>query len=232
MLIDAEPKVKMEVEPLSKRIHTPEILTALFSEFSAVTDYHPLRDSLPRRLASLLKCRCVLLFLRIGESLELACGLFDDQAGWSSSLLAVAHINPISLTSDMPETAAWRDRHSIGAPAPQPTLVAMPLIYRHRAIGILTALRSIDQAAGLDSGTDTNQNPASWLQDDLPTLDAIADVIALLLENTRLLEHDRERIHELSLLNSISNHLNRSMYDLERVRTVVIQRTREISNVD
>src|SRR5690348_1847574 len=113
----------MDVERPCGKIDTSGVIAALLSEFSAVADYRTLRDSLPRRLASLLKCRCVLFYQRIGETLQFASGSFDDKPGWSSSLLAVTHINPVSLNSDMPEVCAWRERHSIGTPASCPTLV-------------------------------------------------------------------------------------------------------------
>jgi PAS domain S-box-containing protein len=52
------------------------------------------------------------------------------------------------------------------------------------------------------------------------------------LENTRLLERDRERISELSLLNSISRQFHASLYEYERVRSIAAQRTREIAVAD
>ena len=55
-------------------LSAPAVLTALLNEFSAVTDYRTLRDSLPRRLAHLLNCRCVLLYQRLGETLQFAAG--------------------------------------------------------------------------------------------------------------------------------------------------------------
>ncbi len=214
----------MEVERQCRKIDTPGVIKTLLSEFSAVADYRTLRDSLPRRLAGLLKCRCVLLYQRSGETLQFASGSFDDKPGWSSSLLAVAHVNPISLNSDVPEACAWRERHSVGLPASFPTLVATPLIYRQRGIGVLVAIRSKEgeRANGIDH----------WAGDEMQALEAVAGVVALLLENTRLLERDRERIHELALLNSISSQMTCSMYDLERVRSVIIQRAREISTAD
>src|SRR5712692_2805544 len=135
-------EVEQQCEHLS--LTAPAVLTALLNEFSAVTDYRTLRDSLPRRLANLLKCRCVLLYQRIGETLQFAAGTFDDIPGWSFSLLSVAHINPINLNSDLPETTAWRMRHAASSPVESttPTLVAVPLIYRQRAIGVLVAFRS------------------------------------------------------------------------------------------
>ena len=48
-----------------------EIVRALLNEFGASTEYRVLRDSLPRSLATLLKCRCVLLYQRMGETLQL-----------------------------------------------------------------------------------------------------------------------------------------------------------------
>ncbi|MBO0791079.1 MAG: hypothetical protein J2P36_09030, partial [Ktedonobacteraceae bacterium] len=83
-------------------INISTVLAALFNEFSAITSYHTLRDNLPGRLAHLLRCRCVLLYQRSGDTLQFAAGSFEDQPGWSSALLAVAHINPISLNSDLP----------------------------------------------------------------------------------------------------------------------------------
>lgn len=215
----------MDVErQCGKIIDTPGVITALLSEFSAVADYRTLRDSLPRRLTGLLKCHCVLLYQRIGETLQFASGSFDDKPGWSSSLLAVAHINPISLTSDVPEACAWRERHSIGLPVSSPTLVATPLIYRQRGIGVLVAIRGKEG----EQAHDTER----WTGDEMQALEAVAGVVALLLENIRLLERDRERLHELALLNSISSQMTCSMYDLERVRGVIVQRAREISTAD
>src|SRR5712691_11471269 len=204
----------MDVEQLLNEhlgLSAPEVITTLLDEFSAVTDYRTLRDSLPRRLAHLLNCRCVLLYQRIDETLQFAAGTFDDTPGWSSSLLSVAHINPINLNSDLPEATAWRRRHAASSPAESttPTLVAVPLIYRQRAIGVLVAFRSM-------VGSTLAPSPESWSQDDLPLLETVAGVVALLLENTRLLERDRQRIHELSLLNSIASQLNCSMYEPER----------------
>src|SRR6266481_5157067 len=119
-------QVKQQIVDLG----TPAVLKSVLDEFSAVTDYRTLRDSLPRRLSSLLKCRRVLLYQRIGETLQFASGTFDEQPGWSSSLLAVAHINPISTNSDTPETLAWRLRRAVTAPTEslKPTFVAVPLI--------------------------------------------------------------------------------------------------------
>lgn len=214
----------MEVERQCGKIDTPGVITKLLSEFSAVADYRTLRDSLPRRLAGLLKCRCVLLYQRSGETLQFASGSFDDKPGWSSSLLAVAHINPISLNSDVPEACAWRERHSVGLPASSPTLVATPLIYRQRGIGVLVAVRSKE--------VEKMHYTDHWTGNEMQALEAVAGVVALLLENTRLLERDRERIHELALLNSISSQMTCSMYDLERVRGVIVQRAREISTAD
>ncbi len=239
-------EVEQQCEHLS--LTAPAVLTALLNEFSAVTDYRTLRDSLPRRLAHLLNCRCVLLYQRIGETLQFAAGTFDDVPGWSVSLLSVAHINPIDLSSDLPEARAWRSRHAITCPpnrvyvsprqgsdlaeSSPPALVAVPLIYRQRAIGILVALRSVGVPHSLPSHGAPFTGPTYWSSDDLPVLEAVGGVVALLLENTRLLERDRERIHELSLLNSIASQLNCSMYEPERVHNIILQRTREITSPD
>jgi len=158
----------------------------------------------------------------VGDALHFVAGSFDDEPGWSASLLAIAHINPISLNSDGPEASAWRVRHVIAVPECQPTLVALPLIYRHRITGVLVALR----------GKGGPRTEYAWSSEEVQVLDAVADVVALLLENTRLLESDRERIHELSLLNSISSQMNASLYERERLKSVVIQRAREIAAAD
>ena len=103
-------EVEQQCEHLS--LTAPAVLTALLNEFSAVTEYRTLRDSLPRRLAHLLNCRCVLLYQRLGETLQFAAGTFDDVPGWSGPLLSVAHITPIDLNSDLPEARAWRSHCS------------------------------------------------------------------------------------------------------------------------
>src|SRR5579872_4137079 len=106
----------MEVKQDVARLNGTEILASLLDEMSAITGYCALRDTLPRTLARLLRCRCVLLYQRIGETLQLASGSYDDRPGWSPALLAVAHINPIALHSDRLEAQAWRARRAVNAP--------------------------------------------------------------------------------------------------------------------
>src|SRR6266566_8480224 len=226
-------------------LNASTVLAELLNECSAIMDYRTLRDSLPRRLAHLLRCRCVLLYQRVGQTLQFAAGTFDDVPGWSASLLSVAHINPVDLSSDLPEAHAWRKRQVTIGPAgsPVPSLVAVPLIYRQHTIGVLVAFRNgADVGAARSayqfavSKTTTLSTslclPEHWSLDELPVLEAVAGVVALLLENTRLLERDQQRIAELSLLNSIANQLNYSMYDLERLQHIVVQHTREITSAD
>ncbi len=224
-------------------LNASTVLAELLNECSAIMDYRTLRDSLPRRLAHLLRCRCVLLYQRVGQTLQFAAGTFDDVPGWSASLLSVAHINPVDLSSDLPEARAWRFRQATISPAESlaPSLVAVPLIYRQHAIGVLVAFRNGAGAARSSyyfsaskttaPGTSLSL-PEHWLSDEIPVLEAVAGVVALLLENTRLLERDQQRIAELSLLNSIANQLNYSMYDLERLQHIVVQHTREITSAD
>src|SRR5712692_10798674 len=223
-------QVKQQIVDLG----TPAVLKSLLDEFSAVTDYRTLRDSLPRRLAHLLKCHSVLLYQRIGETLQFASGTFDEKPGWSSSLLAVAHINPISTNSDTPETLAWRLRRAVTAPteSPRPTFVAVPLIYRQRTIGVLVAIRGESGISAPETGYLKDSLYDYWPNEDVQVVEVVAGVSAMLLENTRLLERDRERIHELSLLNSISSQLHRSMHELNRIRSIVVRRAREISAAD
>ncbi|GAC1504067.1 MAG: hypothetical protein NVS2B12_16310 [Ktedonobacteraceae bacterium] len=214
----------MEVEVTNEQVDVPGVVTALLSDFSTVTDYRMLRDSLPQRLASMLKCRSVLIYLYTNEALQLASSSFDDIPGWSSALLSVAHINPINIHSELPEARAWRERRAISQPARSPTLLALPLIYRQRCTGALVAVRGLHE-------TETAY-PAYWGEDNIQQLTAIAGVVALLMENVRLLEHDRDRIRELSLLNSISSQMNSATYETERLRAIILQRAREIAAVD
>ncbi len=226
---------QQSVDPVAHGyLYISTVLKSLLDEFSAVTDYRTLRDSLPRRLANLLKCRSVLLYQRIGETLQFASGTFDEKPGWSSSLLAVAHINPISTNSDTPETLAWRLRRAVTAPteSPRPTFVAVPLIYRQRTIGVLVAIRGESGISAPETGYLKDSLYDYWPNEDVQVVEVVAGVSAMLLENTRLLERDRERIHELSLLNSISSQLHRSMHELNRIRSIVVRRAREISAAD
>ncbi|MDQ6659768.1 MAG: hypothetical protein M3Z24_02240, partial [Chloroflexota bacterium] len=208
--------MEVELQYDSLDLNASTIVTTILSECSAITDYRTLRDSLPRRLASLLKCRCVLLYQRIGETLQFASGSFDDTPGWSAALLSVAHIHPIDLAGNTPEARAWRSRHVITTPVDNahPTLIAVPLLYRRHTIGVLVATRN--------AGADATRFPLYWRQQDSVVVEAVGRVVALLLENTRLLERDRERISELSLLNSIASQLNCSMYEFERIQQIVI----------
>ncbi len=226
-------------------LNAASVVSALLEEVSAITDYRTLRDTLPRRLARLLRCRCVLFYQRYGETLQFISGSFDDKPGWSSALLAVAHINPISLSGNTLEAQAWQQRRAISnlSNLATSTIVAAPLLYRLRGIGVLVALRGeqpVDEQHKPVPEPDTGelalhnlqQLPGSWQPEDMHLIEAVAGVVAMLLENTRLLERDRERIQELSLLNSISRQFHASLRDIERVRSAIIQRTREISSAD
>ena len=218
----------LEVEQSDACISIADSIATLLHECSAITDYRILRDSLPKRLAHLLKCRCVLLYQKVGETLQFASGTYDEQPGWSAALLSVVHINPVALSSDVPEAQAWRTQTSIGFPAFTPTRVVSPLIYRQRCTGVLVAIRG-----GTDTATDERYFFASsWTPEDVQAVTAIADVVALLLENTRLLERDRERTHTLSLLTTMNSQMTYTLYEAERLRTIVMQRMREIARVD
>jgi signal transduction histidine kinase/GAF domain-containing protein len=199
------------------------ILTAILHEFSSVTDYRTLRDSIPQRLATQLKCRYVLLYFQHEETLQLAASAFREYGDdGSPSLLSLAHVDSLSTHSSAPEACAWRERRQVLAPANNPTLVAVPMTYRQRGIGVLVVVREQGDVDGAEI----------WSRDELALMDALAGVVALLLENSRLLERDRERIYELSLLNSISSQMNHTLYDIARLRSIVLQRVREIANVD
>ncbi|GCE11926.1 hypothetical protein KTT_17850 [Tengunoibacter tsumagoiensis] len=220
----------MDVGQRHEQRSTPEILTALLNELSAITDYRTLRDSIPRRLTLLLNCQCVLLYQRVDETLQLASASFGEKPGWSAALLAVAHINPVRLSSDIPEARAWRERRPVCQPVNQVKSIMVPLLYRQQCIGVLSALRG--SLEGSEEEGREDPVPGIWSADDLPLLEAAAGIVALLLENTRLLEHDRMRIHELSLLNSISSQIHCSLYEVERIRSIVTQRVREIASAD
>jgi PAS domain S-box-containing protein len=222
---------KMEVDYSVDHLDASTTLAALLDEFSAVTDYHTLRDNLPRRLAGLLRCRCVLFYQRLGETLQFASGSFADQPGWSAALLAVAHINPIELNGDVPEAHAWRAHKAIlvASAGREHAQICTPLIYRQRAIGILTAIRGAAPAGLADT---EKHEELCWRPEEVGLVAVAANMVAMLLENTRLLERDRERIHELALLNSITSQLNCSLREAARVHRAVIQRAREIALPD
>ncbi len=220
----------LEVEQADVYISLADSVSTLLRECRAITDYHILRDSLPKRVAHLLKCRCVLLYQKVGETLQFASGTYDEQPGWSAALLSVVHINPIELNSDVPEAQAWRTQTSVAFPSPIPTHIASPLLYRQRCIGVLVAIRgSTDRS--IDEREKCSSAP-SWTLNDVETVTAIADVVALLLENTRLLERDRERTSTLSLLTTMNSQMTYTLYEAERLRTLVMQRMREIARVD
>ena len=230
----------MEVKQDVARLNGTEILAALLDEISAITGYRALRDTLPRKLARLLCCRCVLLYQRVGETLQLAAGSYDDRPGWSPALLAVAHINPIELHSASLEAQAWRARGAVSAPpgGTEPHTIAVPLLYRQRATGVLVAIRespvSQTQSSGLNSAARQHEDmlPANWSSGETQVVEVVAGIVAMQLENTRLLERDRDRIHELSLLNSISRQFHAALRDHERLCSIVVQRTREITVAD
>ena len=216
--------MSMEVEFSNEQVDVSEVLTTLLGDFSTIADYRILRDNLPRRLATLLRCRSVLIYLCVDDVLQLVSGSFDDVPGWSSALLAVAHMNPIGRQSELPEARAWRERRAITQPAHAPTLLALPLLYQQHCAGVLVVIRGQDERK--------DEYPRLWSPSSIKSMMTIASVVALLLENARLLEHDHERIRELSLLNSMSSQMNSAIYEIDRLRTIVLQRTKEIAAVD
>jgi signal transduction histidine kinase len=228
----------MEVGQHTGQLHAAHVLAALLAELGAVTEYRTLRDTLPRRLARLLRCRCVILYQRYGDTLQFVSGSFDEKPGWSSELLAATHINPVSVQGDTLEAQAWQQRKAVTGPPHQlhPTHVAAPLLYRMRGIGVLVAIRGEIVPSSTSRIPRTEPLPVPyttfWTNDDVQVVEAIAVVVAMLLENTRLLERDRDRIQELALLNSISRQFHASLHDRDRVRNHIIQRTREISSAD
>ncbi|HEV2583722.1 MAG TPA: histidine kinase dimerization/phospho-acceptor domain-containing protein, partial [Ktedonobacteraceae bacterium] len=226
----------MEVAQHTGQLNAAEVLAALLDELGAVTDYRTLRDTLPRRLARLLQCRCIIVYQRYGDTLQFVSGSFDDQPGWSSALLSVTHINPVSVHGDTLEARAWQQRKAVVEPASLATRVATPLLYRMRGIGVLVAIRGEQPPTGTQSRHDPSaaivHYPDYWTQNDAQIVEAITGVVAMLLENARMLERDRDRIQELSLLNSISRQFHASLHNRERVRNHIIQRTREISSAD
>ncbi len=206
------------------------VLLPLLEEYTALSSYRVLRDSLPRKLAALLKCQSILLYQRNDGTLHFVSGFFDtkEQAGWSASLLSVAHINPIDLNSDALEAQAWRNQGPVLAPAEasRPTHVAVPLFYRQREIGVLVAIRKPGSTSSTDPGLQ------SWHLLDIGVISCTAQVVAMLLEHTRMLERDRERIQELSLLNSMSSQFNNTSLTNGRVIANVLQRAQEIAAPD
>ena len=220
----------LEVEQRDAHVSVAESIATLLDECSAVTDYRTLRDSLPKRVARLLKCRCVLFYQKVGETLQFVSGTYDEQPGWSAALLSVVHINPIPLQSDIPEAQAWRTQSSIAVPILSPTHIVTPLTYRQRCIGVLVAIRTSTDM--LTNASEQEQSTSFWTRDEIASMTALAGVIALLLENTRLLERDRERIHTLSLLTTMSSQMTYTLYEAERLRALVVQRVREVARVD
>jgi len=216
------------VEQVASDILVAQSVATLLDECNAITDYRILRDSLPRRLAHLLKCRSVLFYQKVGETLQFASGTYDDKPGWSSALLSVVHINPVALGSDVPEAQAWRTRTAVVVPPHAPTHVITPLVYRQRCLGVLVAIRS----ENLPNEPEKSYLASSWTQVEVQAVVAIAGVVAVLLENTRLIGRDRERMHALAQLTTISSQMPYSLYEPERLKTLVIQRMREIARVD
>ena len=224
-LMEGKAKGMLEVKHGDSEIVVAESIATLLAEASAITDYRTLRDSLPKRLAHLLKCRSILFYQKVGETLQFAAGTFDDSPDWSTSLLAIAHINPIALNGDEPEALAWRTRMPVIIPSLHPTHVVAPLIYRQRCLGVLVAIRT-------EQLTHEYEKASTWTQDEVQIVTVITGVVALLLENTRLIERDRERIYALSQLTTVSSQMPYSLYEPERLKTLVVQRVREIARVD
>ncbi len=221
----------MNEETYTAQYTAPHVVTRFLHEFSAILDYQTLKRALAQRLPEFLHCSSAFLYLYTvsyteqSQQEETLSFVFPSQEEYPDlavfSRREVAS-RSIRLESNLPEIAAWREQRTLCLSHDNPTRIIVPLVYRQRSVGVLVS--------EWDEGE--HEQWSTWYEDRCAFLEAIASAVALLLESTRLFEKDRERIHELSLLNSMSSQLNNSMYEFERLRNVVIQRTQEIASVD
>ncbi len=209
----------MEVGQKQKSIEFSEIISSIFTlsqQMSGNTDTLFLHTHLPELLLETFSCHALYLYCWSDDALRLA-GSAEEQR---SNAIAEEHDH---IQRDALAQRCWRERHSLEEMLSHSRHHALWLHVGQQAIGVMLVVCRQESLAGWEACRSDNT---------VKGLEVVASIVAFLLEQARQRASDRERMKELSLLNSISRQMNSVPYEVERVRTIVLQRIKEITNAD
>ncbi len=209
----------MEVGQGQKSIELSEIISSIFTlsqQMSGNTDTLFLCTHLPELLLNIFSCHALYLYCWSDDALHLT-GSAEEQI---SNAISEEHDH---LLREALAQRCWREQHSLEETRSHSRYYALWLHVGQQAIGVMLVMCRQEELADWE---------ACWGDNAVKGLEVVASIVAFLLEQARQHASDRERIKELSLLNSISRQMNSVPYEVERVRTIVLQRVKEITNAD
>ena len=103
-------------------------------------------------------------------------------------------------------------------------LIAVPLNGREGSFGVLRVLNKLDRWGKLSE--------PGFMQEDVEFLGAIASMVAIAIENARLLGETVQRLQESETLHSVANRITQSWNLQELLQIIVDEAQQTIPNVD
>ncbi len=214
-------------EPRAWPVDGRRSLPALIDALTRAPSPAHLVDLIPVRVAQYLGCRRVVLYEARDHHLHMVSSTAEVTArGWTSTLLRIGHVDPISLDERTPEAQALQEGRVIaveGAPG-LPGRIIAPMLGRSGPIGVLVVIP---------------EDEASWGADGLPPsqmltlgLIDVARATGIILENAHLHTENRHRADEMDLLTRLTNAFNNNVLDLDAAVGIVERQVSRITRVD
>jgi GAF domain-containing protein len=144
-------------------------------------------------------------------------GVSSLETAWSPEMeMALAQGSPIALPDlsvvALPGDGQDRAQEELSSP-PARAALAVPIKLRDEVIGVLD-LQEMDE-------------PRQWTDDEIAVVTAVADQVALSLENARLLEETRRRAERERLAGEIATRI-RAAGDIDGILRTTVQEIRHV----
>jgi GAF domain-containing protein len=160
-----------------------------------------------------------------GQQTELAAeyrrqGVAPLKSAWSPEMeMALTQEAPVSLpdlsAADLPDDDHEGEARDLSSP-PARSALAVPIKLRGEVIGVLD-LQETDE-------------PRNWTEEEMAMVSAVADQVALALENARLLEETRRRAEHERLAGQITARI-RAAGDMDAILRTTVQEVRRALGV-
>jgi PAS domain S-box-containing protein len=214
-------------DPRARPTDVRRSLPALIDALVHATSLAHLVDLIPTRVAQYLRCHRVILYEVRDQHLHMVSSTPEVTArGYTSTLLRIAHVEPISLDEKTPETHTLREgRAVVVEPGPGvPRRIIAPLLGVGGPVGVLVIIPE-DEAAWGANGMPPSQMLMLGLMD-------VARVTSVILENRHLMSDNHQRAAELDLLTRLTNAFNNNVLDQDAAVGIVERQVRHISHAD
>jgi PAS domain S-box-containing protein len=206
----------------------PRALASLIDHLAKAASLNALIEMIPHHVSNYLKCHRVVLYETSDETLHVVSSTSAATThGYTSTLLRVTSVEPIPLAENTPETRALRTHQVVVEPGSDelPMRIIAPLLGLGKPIGALVLIPPEGDAMWGSGGLPISQGALTALQD-------VARIVAIILEDMRLLHENRQRGNELSLLTRLTTSFNSVELDLDMAIFIVEAQVRRISQAD